>query len=74
VPSRRSWQTGPVPSDAAELSSLTTTLREVEDRIAAIARHHEGTPRDDLLAALYEAERNLRAASRSLARAAALAG
>jgi hypothetical protein len=60
-------------SDAAELSSIRGTLLEVEQRLADIARHYEGTERDDLLGALYEAERTLRATRREVERAEQLA-
>lgn len=70
VPAR---ETAPMPSDAAELSSLVSALSDVDDRLRAIAGRYEGTTRDDLLAALYEAERNLRAVIRSVERAAQLA-
>jgi len=63
-----------MPSDAAELSSLSTALSELERRLVAIAGHYDGTDRDDLQAALFEAERQLRAAHRSVERAARLAG
>jgi hypothetical protein len=60
-------------SDAAELSSVATAVTEIEDRVRAMAARYEGTKRDDLLHALYDAERQLRAALRSLERAAAVA-
>jgi hypothetical protein len=59
-------------ADAAELSSLTTTLAELERRIAAIAGRWEGTNHDDAVAALYDAERTLRAATRAVERASRL--
>jgi len=56
-------------SDAAVLSSIATSLGDLHDRVEAITSHYEGTTRDDLLGALYEAERQLRATIRSVDRA-----
>ena len=66
-------QTRQMPSDAAELSSIVSAVSELETRIADIIGHHEGTPREDLVAVLYEAERALRSAVRAVERAARLA-
>ena len=60
-------------SDAAELSSIVSALSDLEERVTSIIGHHEGTPREDLLNALYEAERSLRSAGRSVDRAQRLA-
>ena len=43
------------------------------ERVIDIIGHHEGTPREDLVAVLYEAERALRSAGRAVERAARLA-
>ena len=51
-------------SDAAELSALIGSLDELARRLAAIAQRYEQPPRDDVLGALYDAERNLRTARR----------
>jgi hypothetical protein len=56
-------------ADAAELSSLSTTLTELEARVTAMAKRWEGTDHDDVVNALYDAERNLRAANRGVERA-----
>jgi hypothetical protein len=56
-------------SHAAELSSLQSQLDDLLTRISAIAGVYEGTTRDDLLGALYEIERALRAARAQVARA-----
>lgn len=56
-------------SDAAELSALLSTLADLEHRLAAIATRHEGPGHEDVLAALYEAERALQAAQRQVTRA-----
>jgi hypothetical protein len=61
-----------MPSDAAELSSLATTLTELEGRLGTITSHYEGTTRDDVLAVLFEAERQLRGATRAVERASRL--
>ena len=55
--------------EAAELSSLGTTLSELERRLGALGKSYEGTDRDDVVAALFDAERNVRAAARSVERA-----
>jgi len=60
-------------SDAAELSSIGGALEDLERRLAGIAGHYEGTEREDLVGALYEAERTLRATRRQVDRAAVLA-
>jgi hypothetical protein len=59
-------------STGAELSSLATSVVELEQRVGGLAVGLEGTNHDDALAALYDAERTLRAAGRSLERAATL--
>jgi ElaB/YqjD/DUF883 family membrane-anchored ribosome-binding protein len=58
---------GPVSRAAAELSSLQSLLDELIARVGALAREHEGGRRDDLVAALDELERALRAARRQAA-------
>ena len=60
---------GWMPADAAELSSLATTLTELEHRLGALGEAFEGTDHDDVVAALFEAERTIRAATRSVERA-----
>jgi hypothetical protein len=59
-------------SSAAELSSLATSVAELEQRVTRLAAGLEGANHDDALAALYDAERSLRAARRSVERAATL--
>jgi hypothetical protein len=58
-----------MPGDAAELSSLATTLSELERRLGELGVAFEGTDHDDVVAALFEAERTVRAAGRSVERA-----
>jgi hypothetical protein len=55
--------------DDAELSSLATTLTELEQRIGAAARRYEGTDHDDVVTALYQAEAAARTAARGVERA-----
>ncbi|WP_419919837.1 hypothetical protein [Candidatus Poriferisocius sp.] len=55
-------------SDAAELSSLAGVTRDLIERVAEIARRHEGTDREDVAFELYEVERGLRGATRRLDR------
>jgi len=58
-----------MPGDAAELSSLATTLGELERRLGDLGQSYEGTDHDDVVAALFDAERNVRAAARNVERA-----
>ncbi len=61
---------GPMSSSLrAEISSIATTVGELRRRVASMASPLLGTDRDDLVAALYEAERGLVAAGRHLDRA-----
>ena len=59
-----------MPSPAAELSSLSTALEELSQRVTAIADDYAASKRDDLASELYHAERALVSARRSLARVA----
>ncbi len=54
----------------AELSSLATALDELAQRVTTLADACAGAKRDDLAAELYQAERALGSARRSVARAA----
>jgi hypothetical protein len=58
---------------SAELSSLSSTLDQVLQRVTALAdgRTHKGEP-DELAVALYEVERSLQEARRRLGRALAI--
>ena len=58
-----------MPSPTAELSSLATELEELNQRVTAIADTCAGASRDDLAAELYQAERSLGTARRSVGRA-----
>jgi hypothetical protein len=59
---------------AAELGALVETLRRTRDRVAGLAEPYLGTNRDDIVAAIYEADRHLRGAERALDRAIKLTG
>ena len=52
--------------DPALLSSLSSALRDLTDRITALADGYQGSPREDVAADLYEVERHLQAADRRL--------
>ena len=54
--------------DTAHLSSLSTALGELSDRVTALADGYQGSPREDVAADLYEVERHLQAAHRRLAK------
>lgn len=54
---------------AAELSALTETITRSRERVAALAEPYLGTEREDIVSALYEAERQLLTAERALDRA-----
>ncbi|MEO6318711.1 MAG: hypothetical protein ABIP36_08005 [Acidimicrobiales bacterium] len=55
-----------MPLDTAQLSSLSTALDDLTQRIVRIADDLEGAPREDVAADLYEVERNLQAGARRL--------
>jgi paraquat-inducible protein B len=55
-----------MPLDLAHLSSLSTGLDELTERVTALADELSGSPREDVAADLYEVERNLQAATRRL--------
>ncbi len=52
--------------DAAQLSSLSTALQDLTDRVTALADQYQSSPRDDVAADLYDVERNLQAGLRRL--------
>jgi hypothetical protein len=58
---------------AAELSAAVDAIASYQRRVSDLARPYLGTERDDLVAAIYEAERSLRSAERQLQRALRLA-
>jgi hypothetical protein len=63
-----------VTATAGELSAAADAIAGYQRRVAALAGPHLGTEREDLVAAIYEAERALRTAERLLQRARKIAG
>jgi len=59
----------PASSTAAELAALAETVGRSRQRVAGLAEPYLGTEREDIVAAVYEAERQLRGAERALQRA-----
>jgi len=62
----RFGQTATVTTDAAELSALASTIEDLERRILSIADRYASSDREEVLAALFGADRHLRQAERSL--------
>ena len=62
-----------VGTTAAELSAAAEAIASYQRRVGDLALPHLGTERDDLVTAIYEAERSLRTAERLLQRAVKLA-
>ena len=58
-----------VPSDAAELSSISSALEDLAGRITSIAERRDDDPDDPVSAGLFEVDRSLRNAVRQLERA-----
>lgn len=56
-------------TDSAELSSITTALEGLADRITAIAERRDADPDDPVSTELFEVERSVRNAVRQLERA-----
>jgi hypothetical protein len=56
-------------STAAELSSIADAVARYRDRVASLAEPYLGTEREDVVAAVYEVERQLLGAERALLRA-----
>ena len=57
-----------IAADGAELSSLSSVIRDLVERVSDVARRYEGTDREDVSFELYEVERSLRGATRRLDR------
>ena len=53
-------------STASQLSSMSTSLTELTQRLSHLAEELEGTEQSDVSTALFEVERSLSAASRRL--------
>jgi len=60
---------GSTESTAAELSAIADNVAQYRSRVAGLAEPWIGTDRDDVVAAIHEAERQLRNAERTLTRA-----
>ena len=60
---------GSTESTAAELSAIADNVAQFRSRVAGLAEPWIGTDRDDVVAAIHEAERQLRNAERTLTRA-----
>ena len=56
-------------NDAAELSSITTVLADMQTRVVEVADRWRAVERDDVAGDLYEVERSLRNAQRRIRRA-----
>ena len=52
--------------DQAQLSSLSTSLTDLVERVTSLAEGYQSSPREDVAADLYDVERHLQAASRRL--------
>jgi len=53
-------------SDEAELSTVGTQIDELLSRVVEVAERHRGTDLDDVAIRLFEVERSLHSAGRSL--------
>lgn len=63
----------PSTATAAELSAAAEAIEGYRRRVSDLAGRYLGTERDDLVSAIYEAERSLRTSGRLLQRALKLA-
>lgn len=52
--------------DVTHLSSLSSALGDLTERITSLADGYQGSPREDVAADLYDVERHLQAAHRRL--------
>jgi ribosomal protein S12 methylthiotransferase accessory factor YcaO len=59
---------------AAELATIRTLVEELQARVLGLTKESDTASREDLVRALFEAERSLRSAGRQLARAEKLLG
>jgi hypothetical protein len=62
-----------VATPRAELSSITSTLTELTQRVTALAEHSRDGGEPDLAAELFTVERDLRGALRRLGRTSSVA-
>jgi hypothetical protein len=58
----------------AELATIRTLVEELQARVLGLTKESDTASREDLVRALFEAERSLRSAGRQLARAEKLLG
>lgn len=72
IPSRT--MAGSTQSTATELAVIADNIEQYRSRVTALAESHAGTDRDDFVAAIHEAERQIRVAERGLRRAIRTAG
>lgn len=56
-------------NDAAELSSITTVLNDLQTRVVEVADRWRDIEREDVAGDLYDVERSLRSAQRRIQRA-----
>jgi hypothetical protein len=56
-------------STAADLAAVAETVSRSRQRVAGLVEPYLGSDREDIIAAVYEAERQLRGAERALQRA-----
>ena len=56
-------------NDAVELSSITTVLADLQDRVVEVADRWREIEREDVAGDLYDVERSLRNAQRRIRRA-----
>ena len=54
---------------AAEIATIHTLVEELQARVLGLIKESDVAAREDLVRALFEAERSLRGAGRQLARA-----
>jgi hypothetical protein len=59
---------------AAELTTIRTLVEELQARVLGLTKESDVAAREDLVRALFEAERALRSAGRQLARSEKLLG
>ncbi len=60
---------GSIDSTATELATIADNIAEYRARVGSLADALVGTDRDDFVAAIHEAERQIRSAERGLLRA-----
>lgn len=53
-------------SDLAELSTVSTQIDDLVERVVDVAESYRGSDRDDIAIRLFEVERSLHAARRNL--------